>query len=90
MHPAKPKLEIPFAGQPASGTADVQSLVELFVQFLLLGIKYRHLMLFSMFSCGRKIAGHETAGCGISQWTGVAGRAVQKRDAAEDPSGEKN
>src|SRR5712664_1725767 len=84
-----------------SATANVQAFVELLIQLLLLGIVYRLLLLFSLFSfrVGRKLLSmglqmtdrrFRHSGRGICERFGIADSIAQNQGAAEDGCGEKS
>src|ERR1700682_1277450 len=88
--------------QWGSATANVQAFVELLIQFLLLGIVYRLLLLFSLFrrSARRKLLGvglqvADRCAPGYSgrrtfEWFGIADSIAQNQGAAENCYGEKS
>ena len=85
-----------------SATADVQSLVEFFIQLLLLGIEFRHLLLFilvrrrprsKLLGAGLQMADRRATrhgGRGAREWFGIDGCVARDQDAADGCCDEKH
>src|SRR6266436_2033462 len=107
-HASREKREIAptegiYGGAPATGSAtatDVQLLVELMIQFLLLGIVDRHLLLLGLLRrrARRKMLGARLQmadGCGRHrgrdprEWFGIDGCVAESHDTADNRDSEK-